>query len=94
MQQIIERLRAEWRALEGAIGYLTRQITAIARTDAACQRLVEIPRCALSATALVAAVGKGTTFRNRRSFCFCAHDGRVRFWTGRWSMSTAAPRFY
>jgi transposase len=67
MGLIIERLRAEWRLLEDNIRDLTRQITAIARDDAACQRLVEIPGFgALSATALVAAIGKGTTFRKGR----------------------------
>jgi transposase len=64
---LIERLRAEWRTLEESIRDLTRQVTVIARHDAACQRLVEIPGFgALSATALVAAIGKGTTFRKGR----------------------------
>ena len=67
MQQIIEHLRTEWRMLEEAIRDLTRQITVIARQDPACQRLIEIPGFGpLSATALVAAVGKGTTFRKGR----------------------------
>lgn len=67
MQQIIACLRDEWRTLEDAIRELTRQITLIARQDAACQRLIEIPGFgALSATALVAAIGKGTTFRRGR----------------------------
>jgi transposase len=67
MQRIIEHLRNEWRTLEDAIRDLTRQITVIARQDAACQRLIEIPGFgALSATALVAAIGKGTTFRKGR----------------------------
>ncbi len=67
MQQIIEGLREEWRALESRIHDLTTQITAIARHDVACQRLIEIPGFgALSATALVAAIGKGTTFRKGR----------------------------
>jgi transposase len=67
MGLIIERLRTEWRLLEDNIRDLTRQITAIAREDAACQRLIEIPGFgALSATALVAAIGKGTTFRKGR----------------------------
>src|SRR4051812_4669895 len=43
MQRIIERLRSEWRAVEDAIRDLTRQITVIARHDAARQPLVEIP---------------------------------------------------
>jgi transposase len=38
MELIIERLRGEWRLLEDSIHDLTRQITAIARADAACQR--------------------------------------------------------
>jgi transposase len=67
MLHLIERLRAEWRTLEEAIHDLTRQVTLIARQDAACQRLVEIPGFgALSATALVAAIGKGTSFRKGR----------------------------
>jgi len=64
---IIECLQTEWRMLEEAIRDLTRQITVIAQRDVACQRLVEIPGFgALSATALVAAIGKGTTFRKGR----------------------------
>jgi transposase len=67
MQQIIEGLREEWRTLETRINELTKQITAIARQDVACQRLIEIPGFgALSATALVAAIGKGTAFRKGR----------------------------
>jgi transposase len=67
MQRIIDRLREEWRTLEADVHDLTRQITLIARHDAACQRLMEIPGFgALSATALVAAVGKGSTFRKGR----------------------------
>jgi transposase len=59
MDLIVERLRTEWRLLEDSIRELTRQITAIAREDAACRRLMEIPGFgALSATALVAAIGK------------------------------------
>lgn len=60
-------ISSEWRMLEDAIKALTQQITAIARQDAACQRLVEIPGFGpLSATALVAAIGKGTDFRKGR----------------------------
>jgi transposase len=67
MRTIIERLRDEWRALEESIRELTRQVTVIAREDPACQRLIEIPGFGpLSATALVAAIGKGTTFRKGR----------------------------
>ena len=65
--QLLERLREEWHALETSIHELTKQIERIAKQDAACQRLVEIPGFgALSATALVAAIGKGTMFRKGR----------------------------
>jgi transposase len=67
MQRLIDRLREEWRMLETSIHELTRQIEGIARQDSACQRLVEIPGFGpLSATALVAAIGKGTMFRKGR----------------------------
>lgn len=67
MQQLLERLQVEWRTLETDIHDLTRQIIAIARRDEACRRLVEIPGFgALTATALVAAIGKGTTFKKGR----------------------------
>ena len=67
MLQLIARLREEWRALETSIDGLTREIEVIAHRDAACQRLIEIPGFgALTATALVAAVGRATTFRKGR----------------------------
>lgn len=67
MQQIIQDLRDEWRTVEERIQTLTRQLTGIARQDAACQRLVEIPGFgALTSTALVAAIGSGHTFRKGR----------------------------
>ena len=67
IRHLIDQLRAEWCTLEDSIRDLTRQVTQIARQDAVCQRLIEIPGFgALSATALVAAIGKGTTFRKGR----------------------------
>jgi transposase len=67
MLRLIDCLREEWRALETTIQELTGEIEAIATRDAACQRLVEIPGFGpLTATALVAAIGKGTTFRKGR----------------------------
>jgi transposase len=67
MLRIIERLRDEWRSLEDEIRDVTQELEMIARTDAACQRLVDIPGFGpLVATAFVAAVGKGTAFRKGR----------------------------
>lgn len=67
IRQVIERLQEEWRTVETSIQELTKEITRLARADDACQRLVEIPGFgALTATALVAAVGKGTAFRKGR----------------------------
>jgi transposase len=63
MQQILAGLREEWRTLEDRVHDLTRQSTAMARKDASCQRLIEIPGfAALSATALVAAIGGARPF--------------------------------
>ena len=67
MVQLIHRLQEEWRQLDQSVHDLTRQLTSIARQDAACQRLIAIPGFGpLSATALVAAIGKGTDFRKGR----------------------------
>lgn len=64
---LIEDLRAEWRDLDERIGSLDAELTALARQDEACRRLCEVPGIgALNATALVAAVGNGTTFDKGR----------------------------
>jgi transposase len=66
---LIERLRAQWRALDEPIRELDEQIMALARRDEASQRLMGIPGVGpMLATALVAAIG-GTAagFRNGRS---------------------------
>jgi transposase len=69
MRRIFEHLRAEWRWLNEAIDEATGDIEAIARTDAACQRLVTVPGLgALSATAVMAAIGNGGSFRTGRDF--------------------------
>lgn len=65
--QLIHALQDEWRQLEARVRELTQQITAIARRDPACQRLISIPGFGpLAATALVAAIGKGREFRKGR----------------------------
>ena len=69
MRRVFEQLRTEWRWLNDAIDVATADIEDIARTDAACQRLATVPGIgALSATAVVAAIGNGATFRTGRDF--------------------------
>ncbi len=65
--RLIEDLRAEWRALDRRIEAFDLKLAALARDDAACRRLCEIPGIGvLNATALVAAVGKGSGFPKDR----------------------------
>jgi transposase len=67
MREILNRLRREWAELETSIREVTQDLETVARTDAACQRLVEIPGFGpLVSTAFVAAIGKGTAFRKGR----------------------------
>jgi transposase len=69
LRQLLYQLWEEWQALETQIQQLSHQITLIARQDAACQRLLEVPGVGvLVATALVAAIGNGSTFRQGRDF--------------------------
>src|SRR5205814_4603007 len=69
LRQLLYELWQEWQAIEAQIQQLNHQITLIARQDEACQRLLEIPGVGvLVATALVAAIGNGSTFRQGRDF--------------------------
>jgi len=64
---LIEDMRLEWGDLDRRIAALTAEFVARAREDAAARRLVSIPGFgALNATALVAAIGTGETFRSGR----------------------------
>lgn len=64
---LIEDMRLEWRELDRRIATLTAEFVARAREDAAARRLVSIPGFgALNATALIAAIGTGETFRSAR----------------------------
>lgn len=59
----------QWRALELQIEGIDREITAIAASDDACQRLQTVPGVGpLAATAMVAAVGNGSAFQKGREF--------------------------
>lgn len=60
-------MRLEWSELDRCIAALTAEFVARARTDATARRLATIPGLgALNATALVAAIGTGETFRSTR----------------------------
>jgi transposase len=64
---LIEDMRMEWRELDRRITALTAEFVAQARNDEAACRLTTIPGFgALSATALVAAIGSGQTFQSSR----------------------------
>jgi transposase len=64
---LIEDMRLEWSELDRRIAALTAEFVARAREDQATRRLATIPGFgALNATALVAAIGKGETFRRAR----------------------------
>jgi transposase len=64
---LIEDMRLEWSELDRRIGALTAEFVARAREDGAARRLATIPGFgALNATALVAAIGTGETFRRAR----------------------------
>jgi transposase len=64
---LIEDMRLEWSELDQRIAALTAEFVARAREDQAARRLATIPGFgALNATALVAAIGTGKTFRRAR----------------------------
>jgi transposase len=67
VRHLIEDMRAEWRDLDRRIEEFDAELTAMAKQDDACLRLCGIPGIgALTATALVAAVGTGTAFDKGR----------------------------
>lgn len=67
MRQLIARLREHWQQLESQITECTHEIELIAKRNDDCRRLVAVPGIGpLGATALIAAVGNGATFRKGR----------------------------
>jgi transposase len=64
---LIEDMRAEWRELDRRIGAFDDEFAAQARTDEAARLLTSIPGIGpLTATAMVAAIGKAATFGRGR----------------------------
>ena len=63
IQRLLEELKEEWRALDDRIADLDAEFLVVARQSDATKRLIEIPGIgALTATALVAAIGTGEAF--------------------------------
>jgi transposase len=65
--ELFWQLYDEFRALEKRIGYYDEKLTAMGQAHPACQRLQTIPGIGpVSATALIAAIGDATQFKNGR----------------------------
>jgi transposase len=69
MVGLIEGLAEDWRRLDERIERLSDEITALARQDASCERLVSVPGIGpIISSAMVAAIGTGETFSKGRDF--------------------------
>jgi transposase len=69
MLRIVEDLAGDWRRLDERIEGLTAEIEAVAREDAACERLMSVPGIGpIISTAMVAAIGSGDVFSKGRDF--------------------------
>src|SRR5882762_1028263 len=69
MRNLVAMLWSEWKELELQIVQMNDEVERIALSDAACQRLRQIPDIGpLVATAIVAAIGNGAAFRKGREF--------------------------
>lgn len=67
MNRLIAQMRAEWREIDAKVEALNGEFVEMARSDAAMRRLTTIPGVGvLNATALVAAVGDGSSFGKAR----------------------------
>src|SRR3974377_327253 len=69
MVRIIEGLAEDWRRLDERIDCLSGEITALARQDAGCERLVSVPGIGpIISSAMVAAIGNGDGFSKGGDF--------------------------
>src|SRR5450830_1217954 len=66
---IIEDLAGDWRRLDERVESLSKEIVAIARQDAGCERLISVPGIGpIISSAMVAAIGSGEVFTKGRDF--------------------------
>jgi transposase len=69
MVHVIEGLAEDWRRLDERVDHLSGEITALARQDAGCERLVSVPGIGpIISSAMVAAIGTGDAFSKGRDF--------------------------
>jgi transposase len=69
MLRIIEDLAGDWRRLDERVEGLSKEIEAIARQDAGCERLMSVPGIGpIISSAMVAAIGAGDVFTKGRDF--------------------------
>jgi transposase len=69
MMRIIEDLAGDWRRLDERIEGVSAEITALAKQDAACERLMTVPGIGpIISSAMVAAIGNGGAFSKGRDF--------------------------
>src|SRR6476646_5276489 len=69
MVRVIEGLAEDWHRLDERIDHLSDEITALARQDAGCERLVSVPGIGpIISSAMVTAIGNGDAFSKGRDF--------------------------
>ena len=69
MVGVIEDLAHDWRRLDERIDHLSGEITAPARQDVGCERLMSVPGVGpIISSAMVAAIGTGDVFSKGRDF--------------------------
>src|SRR5260370_28187759 len=69
MVRVIEGLAEDWRRLDERVDHLSGEITALARQDKGCERLMTFPGIGpIISSAMVAAIGPGDAFSKGRHF--------------------------
>jgi len=69
MVRLIEGLANDWRRLDERIDHISSEITALARQDPGCERLMSVPGIGpIISSAMVSAIGRGEVFSKGRDF--------------------------